>query len=398
MKRIISLSICLILLISIAIPSTVYADNKTLKDYKNELATLKQKQAQNKALTNAAKNDIDSRRDAIDEANNNITQNEQNVEAAKQKVIDSQNEINTTTEELYDVLNYMQTVDEEQVYLKFVIESDSIADLIERSSIVEQISNYQKEKIEQLKQLIIENEQLQVDLTNENANLEKSITEYESKIDELQTYISSLASVGLDYAEQIKAQEQLIKSYEDAGCSDNDSIDTCYYSKIAGSSKFVKPLASGRVTQAYGNNGHNGIDLGGNAAGTSVYASANGVVASVSYHNSCGGNIIYIHHTVAGKAYTTEYAHLKEIYVKVGQTVTISTKIGAVGGDKSTFYYDKCTTGTHLHYAIAYGHYLGSGTYGYTSWSTWKKNATATGITSISGYINKKNYTWSSRY
>ena len=97
--------------------------------------------------------------------------------------------------------------------------------------------------------------------------------------------------------------------------------------------------------------------MGGNKKGTNIYAPANGTVAHTAYKQSCGGNIIYMHHTVGGKAYTTEFAHLTSIYVKPGQQVTKGTVIGTVGGDSSTFYYDSCTSGTHLHYAVAYGYY-----------------------------------------
>ena len=154
---------------------------------------------------------------------------------------------------------------------------------------------------------------------------------------------------------------------------------------------------SGRVTQPWGNNGHKGIDLGGNKKGTPIYAPANGTVVTTAVKQSCGGNQIYIHHTVGGKAYTSGYAHLTSIYVKRGQYVTKGTVIGTVGGDSSTFYYDNCTTGTHLHYNISYGYYLGAGANGYSKWSTFTANSKATAVTSISGFKNTRGWKWSTR-
>lgn len=398
MKRIIRYLLCLCLLFSMFTPLTAKAEGKTLKDYKNELQKLQSEQQENKRLSNQAANEIDYKRNAINEANNTIDANEKSVEESKQKIIESEALIAKTTEELHDVFSYMQSIDEDKVYLEFVVQSTNMSDFLERAAIIEQLTKYQDSEIHRLEQLIVDNKQLQVDLNNQNIELENSITAYEKKIEELNAYISSLASVGLDYDEQIKAQKELIKTYEDAGCKDNDSIDYCYYAKLVNASRFVKPLVKGRITQAYGTNGHYGMDIGGNTPGTAMFAAAPGIVASVSTHNRCGGNIVHIHHYVNGTAYTTEYAHMHDIYVKVGQSVTAATQIGTVGGDSSTWYYDKCTTGTHLHYTVAFGLYLGSGANGYSKYSTFQSKSTPTGNAKITGINNTRGYSWTSRY
>lgn len=398
MKRLGRYALCFCLLFNMVAPLYVKADSKTLRDYKNELNALQSQQRENKRLSTQANNEVQYKRNAIMEANNTIDANEKSVEESKQKIIESEALIVKTTEELHDVFSYMQSIDEDKVYLEFMVQSTTMSDFLERAAIIEQLSSYQDSEIHRLEQLIADNKQLQIDLNNQNETLEKAITEYEKKIEELQAYINSLASVGLDYDEQIKAQKELIKTYEDAGCRDDDSIDYCYYSKIVNASKFVRPLAKGRITQAYGNNGHKGMDIGGNTPGTAMFASAPGVVASVSYHNSCGGNIVHIHHYVNGVAYTSEYAHMRSINVKVGDTVTAATQIGSVGGDSSTWYYDGCTTGTHLHYTIAFGLYLGSGANGYNRYSTFQSKSSPTGDQKVTGIKNTKGFSWSSRY
>ena len=398
MKRLLRYTLCLCLLINLIAPLSVMADSKTLRDYKNELSELQKEQRENRRLSTQANNEVQYKRNAINEANNTIDANEKSVEESKQKIVESEALIVKTTEELHDVFSYMQSIDEDKVYLEFIVQSTTMSDFLERAAIIEQLTSYQNSEIHRLEQLIVDNKQLQIDLNNQNEALEKAITEYEKKIEELQAYINSLASVGLDYDEQIKAQKELIKTYEDAGCRDDDSIDYCYYSKIVNASKFVRPLAKGRITQAYGNKGHKGMDIGGNTPGTAMFASAPGVVASVSYHNSCGGNIVHIHHYVNGVAYTSEYAHMKSINVKVGDTVTAATQIGSVGGDSSTWYYDGCTTGTHLHYTVAFGLYLGSGANGYNRYSTFQSKSTPTGDQKVTGIKNTKGYSWSSRY
>lgn len=85
---------------------------------------------------------------------------------------------------------------------------------------------------------------------------------------------------------------------------------------------------------------HTGIDIGAPYGGP-VIAAANGVVV---YAGSMSGygNVIAIDH---GGGLATTYNHLSAFYVGVGQTVSRSSQIGAVG----------CTgycTGAHLHFEV----------------------------------------------
>ena len=71
--------------------------------------------------------------------------------------------------------------------------------------------------------------------------------------------------------------------------------------------------------------------------------------------------MIYVNHVVKGKYYTTVYMHLlgfsSDVYV--GKIVTTKSVIGYVGGySTGTNHggYDRCTSGTHLHFGMAEGH------------------------------------------
>jgi len=375
------------------------AANKTLGDYKKEVAELEAKANRNKRLSQEAQNNINIKRQAIVSANNTIELNERKVEESKIKVTESEEGIKVKTEELKDTINNFQYAgtSSESVYLDFIFDSESISDMIEREAIIERIASYTDEQLKGLEKLINDNKQLQVQLAEDNVNLENSIEANEKEVDKLEAYVASLASIGMDYDEELKALKNQVTLYEKAGCKNDDSIDDCYFNRGGYSSSFSRPLNSGKVTQAWGHNGHAGMDLGGNVPGTPVYAPANGTVAHTAYHQSCGGNIVYIHHQVGGKAYTSEFGHLRSYTVSPGQKVTKGQVIGYVGGDSSTWYYDKCTSGTHLHYSIAYGYYLGAGVNGYKSWSTFRSNTRATSDSSITGIKNTYGTRWSSR-
>lgn len=98
---------------------------------------------------------------------------------------------------------------------------------------------------------------------------------------------------------------------------------------------------------------HNGIDISGTGYGSPVYAANDGTVTGIAtgYGNNIGstgmatfGNRIDINHN---NGYTTRYAHLKDVYVREGQAVTMGEVIGTMGNSGYS-------TGTHLHFEVRY--------------------------------------------
>ncbi len=114
--------------------------------------------------------------------------------------------------------------------------------------------------------------------------------------------------------------------------------------------KLDTPLkGSYSITSPYGKRdglfagNHNGIDMV--ASDKQIYAAGNGVVART-YKEKEGGNIIEIRHTTSdGTTYISQYAHLSQILVSPGDTVTTGTVI-AIMGDTGI------TSGVHLHFAL----------------------------------------------
>ena len=378
-------------------PLTNVAHAKTLQQYKNEVAELEKKKDNTDRLTAAAEQQIRNKRNAIASATHTIEANKQSVENSKILVAESEEKIKIKNMELEDVIRILQYTgtNSEEMYVDYVFESSSVYELMERQSVVEQIITYTLQELEALKTLIDENHQLQTKLAQDNVNLENSITRYENQLLDLQEEINQLAQVGLDYQSQIEAQRGLIKIYEAAGCKNDEDIDDCYYAKINGNAQFSRPLTQGRVTQIWKNGIHYGIDLGGVPAGTPVYAPANGTIVYTKHKYKCGGNIIYMHAVVNGQKYTVELAHLRSIKVNIGDIVQKGQIIATQGGDSSTWYYDSCTTGTHMHYSISYGYYFTNATW--NGFSTFQKNTKATSVQSISGLKNQRNWKWTTR-
>lgn len=113
------------------------------------------------------------------------------------------------------------------------------------------------------------------------------------------------------------------------------------YSYAAPSGFLVRPISGGRKSQ--GVHGHNGVDLA-SSIGTPVYAAADGrvIVAKQSGYNGGYGKMVIISHD---KGIQTVYAHLNNVYITQGQTVTQGQAIGELGNTGKS-------TGPHLHFEV----------------------------------------------
>ncbi|MBA7568879.1 hypothetical protein ES708_10615 [subsurface metagenome] len=90
---------------------------------------------------------------------------------------------------------------------------------------------------------------------------------------------------------------------------------------------------------------HKGVDIA-NDVGTNIHATASGVVIYAGWHGSYGRKVIIYHGPGFNDAtYSTVYAHLSKIYVKVGDEVTKDDVIGTMGNTGNS-------TGSHLHYEV----------------------------------------------
>lgn len=85
---------------------------------------------------------------------------------------------------------------------------------------------------------------------------------------------------------------------------------------------------------------HDGIDFPG-PQGTAIYATAPGTVEKAEYQRGYGYHIVIDH----GYGYRTLYAHLSEMAVAKGDTVTVDQVIGSLGSTGRS-------TGPHLHYSV----------------------------------------------
>jgi murein DD-endopeptidase MepM/ murein hydrolase activator NlpD len=112
---------------------------------------------------------------------------------------------------------------------------------------------------------------------------------------------------------------------------------------VVGTGELLWPVSGGTITQYYSSY-HKALDIAA-PAGSTVMASAAGVVTWAGWKSNGGGLVISIDH---GNGIVTVYNHLGSLWVAAGATVAAGQGIAAVG----------CTgvcTGPHVHFEVIVG-------------------------------------------
>ena len=364
MKKIAIVVILLILII----PHFVEA--KTLNDMYNELAKLQTEynsNKNNKNLTQAQINEISAN---INKINSTIKTIRADIKQAEMDIAESKVKIEDKKLETDGLIQFLQISNGGNIYLEYLFDAESYTDFIYRYEVVKQLTNYNSDLIDELEVLIRDLQEKEKELEEKQVQLEKERAQLSSNLTTLQTSMSGYLVEGADIKKDIEDLEKQIKAYEDKGCSRYQDLASCTATINATGWSF--PLVSGCVTSEYtgsdhrtdwsGGGSHYGIDLSCVKEGTKVYPAADGVVARIIYKSSCGGNMVFVNHVVNGKKYTTVYMHLLSITdgLYVDKIVTTNSVIGRVGGNSTSTSkggYDRCTSGTHLHFGLADGHH-----------------------------------------
>lgn len=352
----------------ISTSDNVEAASKTLRTMKKELAQLEAELASNKREQQAAQSTISSSKKEIE----NLSKQKENIAdeiiSLTNEITELGVEIKNMNEEIKDIVSYFQLSSAgDSGELEYIFTAESSTDFIYRLAVSEQLSKYNADTIAKYNKKISDNEDKKEQLADKQVELNKKEGQLETVIKKQQNTLSSTMEGAVSLEEEIKSLKKLVNVYENTyKCKLDETIDQCLHGRLPAGTAFYRPITSGRVTSNYGGrsyvlNGkwtsdfHYAVDFSG-AYKSPVYSTANGQVAAVFTKQSCGGNMVYINHIVNGKKYTSGYYHLASVNVKVGQNVTYNTQIGQQGGS-SKEYWDRCSTGTHVHFSMATGNW-----------------------------------------
>ncbi len=367
-----------IIFLIILIPTTLSAASErvTYGDLLDDLAEAKQQkidQQNKKQLSETEYNNVASQ---ISETDNKINELDLKIQETLNKIEDLNKQIEEKKEETKNILIFFQVSSGEKSYLEYIFKAKSFTDFIHRISVVDEMSKYNKELINEMNNLIDENNKLEEELKKQKTEEENERTKLRSQYKSLGSQISELNKLGLSIDEEIKELEDLVKTYSNRGCKNrSDKLAVCGRTEgIPYDTGFIRPVPGDMISSRYGIRkspitgkieGHTGIDIAvyGSVEGQPIYAAADGKVA-YKYKVSCGGQMIVLHHNIKGQAYTTIYMHLLKFGdYEVGDVVSKYDIIAYMGGGPTTATkfgnkgsYDTCSTNTHLHFTIAKGH------------------------------------------
>ncbi len=359
------LIILILLVVNFSIPTKEVVEARTLRDIKTELAERKKEYEDNKNKENLTKEEMNKKSDEINSISRQIDNARKEIVSLEDEIQKLTVEIGEKEEEIKKIINYYQLSSSESAYLEYVFDAADFTDFIYRMAVSEQLSGYNDRLIDEYHTKIKENEQKKKDLDAKTIELNEKQKQLEKELDSLGSQMSEITDMGISVEKEIEALEELVDTYENKlKCDLDEDINKCGKGQLPPGTAFYRPLVSGRISSTFGprtyylhgkkvSDFHYGIDIAGVSYGTPVYSTANGKVAFIVRQDKCGGNQVYIYHTVNGKNYTSGYMHLSKINVSVGDIVTTETVIGNVGGTES---YETCSTAVHLHFQLATGH------------------------------------------
>ena len=328
-----------------------------------------------KADLEKSKNDLSA---YVKELDANLVSIENKIAELKQLIEEKEAEIADTEEKLEEA----QKIEQEQYeamkvrikfmyeksddfYLETLFSADSFGDILNKADYIEQLSAYDREKLDeyalnsQMIQLFKEELETEKEILDEakagvvaeQAALESLIGEKEQQITAYQSDISNKEAAIKEYEEDIAAQNAVISALEKAVAeekakllAENGSVITYDGGVFAWPAPGYTRISSDYGTRMHPTLGvekfHNGIDLAA-PTGSSILAAYNGKVVAADY-NASMGNYVMIDH---GDDLYTIYMHASALYVSRGETVAKGQQIAAVGSTGRS-------TGPHLHFGV----------------------------------------------
>lgn len=293
-----------------------------------------------------------------------------------QMIADTQDELDSAEEELRNLSEkYRQRVRamEEKgdlSYWQVIFQANSFTDLLDRLSMVEEISAADQRHLQEMRvaadlveagQLNLEAEKSDLELTRED--LSATQAQLQEKRTESDDLLIELEKKQEEYQAMLDESEALQDELMDEIAKKEAELSKAKYNeelkKLAlkgqnppSNASWTTPVSGYTITSAFGmrlhpvlgyNRMHNGIDMA-CSQGTPIYATRAGTVTTASYQAGGAGYYVSLNH---GDGFSSIYMHMTNYVVSAGQSVSQGQLIGYVGSTG-------ISTGPHLHFGISY--------------------------------------------
>lgn len=268
-------------------------------------------------------------------------------------------------------------------YWSVIFQANSFSDLLDRLTMIAEIAQSDRTRMEQIRELAQQVEQTRVELAQQKQQLNeakedlvRAQEQLEEKSNEVDRMLYELMAAGGEYQKLLEEGEKLIDQLLDDIVQAEKEFDEAKYREwlatsvpptttIAGHKTntvngvtWFTPTKNYVVTSYFGGRvdpftgewdySHNGVDLAA-PKNTPIYATRAGLVTYAGYQHGGAGNYIWINH---GDGYRSIYMHMTRYIVSQGQHVEAGEIVGYVGTTGRS-------TGYHLHFGLYYvDHYV----------------------------------------
>lgn len=336
---------------------------------------------QQKSTAEAEKNSLNTQLNTIlgemEDAQTKLADKQTEIEEAEEALVQAKVEENTQYQSMKKRIKYMYENGNSQV-IELLMESENIGEFLNKAEYISQISEYDRDMLDEFQAVVkeveaeeaalqTEYEELEVlrdDLLVKQSNLESLLSEKNLQISDLEKQIGDNAAllqelIAQAEAERLKQEQaaaaaaaaaQQAAQQQAAQNSGNSGGGSSYVppvidNVVSGNGQFTNPCPAGYVSSTFGyrdfdSSFHKGLDLAA-PEGTPTYAAADGVVLIAGWSDSAGNWIVIDH----GNGFVGKYMHHSGLLVSAGQTVTKGQPIGLVGNTGNSF-------GAHLHFQL----------------------------------------------
>lgn len=375
-KRLVSI----LLVFTLALGMTFQVQASSIEETKKKGEALEAQKSTAEAEKKALADQLNTLIAEMDETTTKIMEKQEEIAAKEDELIQAQIDENNQYESMKKRIKYMYENGNTQ-FIEILFESKSISDLLNNAEYITQISEYDRDMLDEFQATVKRVDEQKTALEGEKAELETLQAQLQAKQDEVSVLLEEKAdqisdlevAIGENAAKLKALQEEAARqqrmreeaaaaaaaaaaAQSGSGSGGGNSGGSNSGGGTAGPSvtpsgggalsnpcpsAYISSEFGGRVSPGgIGSTNHKGRDYAA-ASGSPIYAAAGGTVTTVAY-NSARGNYVVINH---GNGLSTLYQHCSAIYVSSGQSVSCGQNIAAVGTTGAS-------TGPHLHFEV----------------------------------------------
>lgn len=384
MKKFKSSIISGMLALSLSMGTVLNVQATTIEEAQQKAEQLDEEKSAAEAEKKALAEQLNQIIEEMNEAQEKLARKQEEIKQAEEELVRAKVDENTQYQSMKKRIRYMYEIGNSQ-FIEVLAKSQNMGDFLNNVEYVNQLSEYDREKlvdfqiickeVEEKERALEEEyqvlkglqdaliakqaevEQLLDDKNLQIADLEDQIGENAARLQELirqaeeekrkqeEQAAAAAAAAAAEAEAAARAAQAAQNSSRSGGGSAYIPSDNIV---VSGSGQLSNPCPGASISSTFGyrtfdNSYHNGLDLAA-SSGAPTYAADDGTVIIAGWSDSAGNWVVIDH----GNGMVTKYMHHSALAVSAGQSVSRGQQVGYVG---STGY----STGPHLHFQVEMG-------------------------------------------